>query len=58
MAFKKLEDDVDEAMVPGQAGDFVRTPLERIDHSDTKGGGEMSMINGRMFEKVVAKYCP
>ncbi len=52
-AFEKLEDDVDEAMIPGRPGRFVRTPWERTDHSGTKGGGgEMSMMHGRMFEKV------
>ncbi len=52
-AFEKLEDDVNEAMVPGQPGRFVRTPWERTDHTSAKGGGgEMSMMHGRMFEKV------
>ena len=40
-------------MVDGPAGRFVRTPWERTDHSGTKGGGgEMSMMHGRLFEKV------
>ncbi len=52
-AFEKLEDDVDETMMEGQAGRFQRTPWERTDHSGSKGGGgEMSMMHGRLFEKV------
>ena len=52
-AFEKLEDDVDETMMEGQPGRFVRTPWKRTDHDGTKGGGgEMSMMHGRMFEKV------
>ena len=52
-AFEQLEDDVDDEMMEGQPGRFERTPWERTDHSGTKGGGgEMSMMHGRLFEKV------
>ncbi len=55
-AFEQLERDVGtvtgipDGDTPGQ---FVRTPWERTDHSGAKGGGGvMSMMKGRVFEKV------
>ena len=37
----------------GEAGTFVRTPWTRKDHSGAPGGGgEMSMLKGRVFEKA------
>ncbi len=52
-AFEKLEDDAPAALYPGDAGRFVRTPWERIDHTGKPGGGGMmSMMHGRLFEKV------
>lgn len=52
-AFETLEDDVDDNMMAGAPGRFARTPWDRTDHSGTKGGGgEMSMMHGRLFEKV------
>ncbi len=52
-AFESCEDDVGEQPVEGEAGRFVRTPWERTDHTGEKGGGgEMSMMHGRLFEKV------
>ena len=52
-AFEKLEDDAPAPLYPGEAGRFVRTPWERTDHSGAKGGGGvMSMMHGRVFEKV------
>ena len=54
-AFEKLEDDLPDGqpqsgMTPGR---FVRTPWNRADHTGSPGGGGvMSMMNGRVFEKV------
>jgi coproporphyrinogen III oxidase len=44
--FEKLED---ECMADGTAGRFVRTPWTKPENS---GGGVMSMIKGRLFEKA------
>ncbi|WP_024508276.1 oxygen-dependent coproporphyrinogen oxidase [Bradyrhizobium sp. ARR65] len=52
-AFEKLEDEAPAALFPGGAGRFVRTPWQRTDHSAVPGGGGvMSMMHGRLFEKV------
>lgn len=52
--FEAIEDDLQggpHASLP--AGRFERTPWERTDHSGAKGGGGvMSMMKGRVFEKV------
>jgi coproporphyrinogen III oxidase len=54
-AFESLEDDL-PASAPDadkRAGRFVRTPWERKDHSGHPGGGGvMSIMKGRVFEKV------
>ena len=53
--FERLEDEAKgpfftEAQTPGR---FQRTPWERTDHSGAKGGGGvMSILKGRVFEKV------
>ncbi|MFC5066746.1 oxygen-dependent coproporphyrinogen oxidase [Flaviflagellibacter deserti] len=52
--FESLEDEAADA--PGNeglgAGRFVRTPWQRTDHAGRPGGGGMmSMISGRVFEK-------
>ena len=54
-AFEEMED----ALPPARAalrpapGRFVRTPWSRTDHAGAPGGGgEMSMMKGRVFEKV------
>ena len=53
LAFERLEDDAPAALYPGSAGRFARTPWDRTDHSGAKGGGGvMSMMRGRLFEKV------
>ncbi len=52
-AFEMLEDDAPPSLYPGSAGRFVRTPWQRTDHSGAAGGGGvMSMMRGRLFEKV------
>ena len=54
-AFEELEAQLPpEAPLAGAAaGRFVRTPWERTDHTGAPGGGGlMSMMSGRVFEKV------
>src|SRR6202051_861859 len=46
-AFERLEDDAPASLYPGPAGRFVRPPCAR-----PGGGGVMSMLRGRLFEKV------
>ena len=52
-AFERLEDEAPAALYPGDAGRFMRTPWQRTDHGGAAGGGGvMSMMRGRLFEKV------
>ena len=54
-AFEGLEDALPSSAPLGQmpAGRFRRTPWDRTDHSGADGGGGvMSMMHGRVFEKV------
>jgi coproporphyrinogen III oxidase len=52
-AFEAIEDDAPAALYAGAPGRFVRTPWSRTDHSGAAGGGGvMSMMHGRVFEKV------
>ncbi len=52
-AFERLEADVPAALHPGSPGRFVRTPWSRADHTGAPGGGGvMSLMKGRLFEKV------
>jgi coproporphyrinogen III oxidase len=52
-AFEKLEDEAPGTLYPGSAGRFVRTPWDRTDSTGKPGGGGvMSMMRGRLFEKV------
>jgi len=52
-AFERLEDEAPAALYAGKAGRFVRTPWQRADASGQPGGGgTMSMMHGRLFEKV------
>ena len=47
-AFEALEDAAPDALYPGRPGRFERKPWTR----DLGGGGVMSMMHGRLFEKV------
>ena len=47
-AFQALEDEAPADLYPAAAGRFVRTPWDRPEG----GGGEMSMLKGRLFEKA------
>src|SRR4051812_39978252 len=52
-AFEKLEDDAPASLYPGQPGRFAPTPWDRTDGTGQRGGGGvMSMMRGRLFEKV------
>ena len=52
-AFERLEDEAPAELYPRAPGRFVRTPWERTDHTGARGGGGvMSMMHGRLFEKV------
>jgi coproporphyrinogen III oxidase len=52
-AFEALEDAAPAALYGPAAGRFVRTPWTRADHTGAAGGGGvMSMMKGRLFEKV------
>jgi coproporphyrinogen III oxidase len=54
-AFERLEDALPAGATLAERapGRFVRTPWERTDHSGQPGGGGvMSMMSGRVFEKV------
>jgi coproporphyrinogen III oxidase len=52
-AFEAVEREAPEVLYGTVPGTFVRTPWERRDHTGAPGGGgEMSMMSGRVFEKV------
>ena len=53
LAFEKLEEEAPSSLYEGAPGKFVRSPWERTDHTGAPGGGgEMSMLHGRLFEKA------
>jgi len=54
LAFARLEEDLPPAapFAEQAAGHFERTPWQRRDTSATPGGGIMSLIKGRVFEKA------
>jgi coproporphyrinogen III oxidase len=52
-AFEALEEDAPASLYGDGAARFVRTPWTRTDHGGAPGGGGvMSMLKGRLFEKV------
>lgn len=52
-AFEKIEDDFDNTDTGAPAGRFARTPWDRKGHEGGHGGGGvMSIMKGRVFEKV------
>jgi len=52
-AFERLEDEAPSSLYGRAAGRFVRTPWDRTDSTGKPGGGGvMSMMHGRLFEKV------
>src|SRR6201989_3511609 len=53
VAFEQLEDEAPDSLYGGVAGRFERTPWQRTDRTGAAGGGGvMSMMRGRLFEKV------
>ena len=53
VAFEKLEDDAPTSLYSGDAARFERTSWDRTDHTGQPGGGGvMSVMRGRLFEKV------
>jgi coproporphyrinogen III oxidase len=54
-AFERLENELPHGapLAHASAGRFVRTPWKRTDHAGGEGGGGlMSLMKGRVFEKV------
>ena len=52
-ALETLEREAPDKLYRGAAARFVRTPWTRTDHTGAPGGGGvMSMLRGRLFEKV------
>jgi coproporphyrinogen III oxidase len=52
-ALETLERDAPASLYGEEAGQFVRTPWQRTDHTGAPGGGgTMGMLQGRLFEKA------
>jgi coproporphyrinogen III oxidase len=52
-SFERLEQDAPASLYPGDSARFVRTAWDRTDHTGQPGGGGvMSVMRGRLFEKV------
>ncbi len=53
-SFEEIETEANPALYEDKsAGKFVRTPWQRTDHTGKPGGGgQMSMMHGKVFEKV------
>ncbi|MCP5433428.1 MAG: oxygen-dependent coproporphyrinogen oxidase [Alphaproteobacteria bacterium] len=51
-AFEALEDEAAPRLYGEAAGRFERTPWRRGTGNEDLGGGEMSVMRGRLFEKV------
>ncbi|NWG46930.1 MAG: oxygen-dependent coproporphyrinogen oxidase [Alphaproteobacteria bacterium] len=51
-AFETLEDEADAALYGHEPGRFERTPWKRGAGTEDLGGGVMSVMRGRLFEKV------
>lgn len=52
-SYEQIEDTIKGPLADQSAGRFERTQWDRKDHTGAKGGGgEMSVMKGRVFEKV------
>lgn len=52
-SYEQIEDTIKGPLADQPAGRFERTQWDRKDHTGAKGGGgEMSVMKGRVFEKV------